>query len=688
MRRTIYILCWLLVTLSANFANAQSKIEQLESKIAAAAENEKAEIYNQLSQLYYTSDAQKSLSSANNALKSAIATKDIGSEAKAHINIGLANYKLKNYSEAIGSYKAALAIYEKHNSVEGMAYIYIQMGATYSSMKNSSSAVTYFQKSFDSYKSLNNNQGLSRSLMSMGDALVKQGKTKNALIKYKEAIPYYKAGNDNQGLAYAYNKIGATYSNFGNYEEAKTMLTKAMSIAKSSNMSNLSNDISRNLKIVEDNIKSAVEGKSEFAKAEEEAVSEKIQELEVKSSQFEEKTSDFLQKIGALDEEAKLAAMLVKIKEDALKQEKMLKDKKAQELELLTKEKEIDDAKHAASAAANKAEIEKKNTIAFGLVGGLVFLAAIAFLILARYQQKKKANNLLEQQNKEIKEQKEEISGQKSELETQKAQLEKTNRQMSDSIDYAKRIQSALLSSKAKIQILLPEFLLLFKPKSVVSGDFYWIREKNGKVLFAAADCTGHGVPGAFMSIISNNVLNDIISKHSTTNPGEILKLASDSIIDRLQDKEAQVVESSDGTKTEWEVKDGMDIALCALDRSTLKLQYAGAHNPLYIVRNGELIEYRGDRLFIGNTDETTVFKTHDVQLQKGDMIYVFSDGFADQRGGPDNKKFYYKPFQDMLIEYSQKSMDEQQSHYDKVITEWMGTHEQIDDIIIFGVKV
>ena len=291
--------------------------------------------------------------------------------------------------------------------------------------------------------------------------------------------------------------------------------------------------------------------------------------MEVKSSQLEEQTSEFLNTIATLDEENKIIALVAKVNEDALKQEKLLKEQKAQELELEKKENQIKEAE----IEKKRAEIERQNAITAGLIVGLVFLAAIVFLILNRYQQKRKANTQLAKQNQEITEQKEEISGQKEKLEEQKSQLERTNRQISDSIDYAKRIQNALLSSKTKISALLPESFILFKPKAVVSGDFYWIKEKNGSILFAAADCTGHGIPGAFMSIISNNVLNDIMAQHDTSNPGEILKIASDKIIALLQDKESQVVESSDGSKIEWEVKDGMDIALCSLNKDSLQLQ-------------------------------------------------------------------------------------------------------------------
>jgi len=681
MKKILFFLLIAGCSLLALNISGQSSVEQLEAQLNTAPESDKANIYNQLAQLYFNTDLNKSLESANSALSSAKTSQNVSDEATAHINLGLANSKLAQYEEAITNFQASLAIHETHSSETGIGYNYIQIGLCYGQLKKSATAMSYFDKAFLVYDGLNDSKGMSHALVSVGEEHFTNGDYKKAIAVYKKAITYDEKTNDKLAMAHTYNMIGSSYSNFGNYELAKSTLVKALALAQESNQSVLTNNIQRNLDVVEGNLRSYQESKSEFQKTEEAKKEEKIQDLEVRSSQLEEKTSDFLSKIATLDEENKIIALLAKVNEDALKQEKMLKEQKAQELELQKKESLIKEA-------ASRAEIEKKNAITIGLIFGLIFLAAIAFLILNRYQQKRKANLQLARQNQEITEQKEEISSQKERLEEQKSQLERTNRQITDSIDYAKRIQNALLSSRIKISTLLPESFILFRPKAVVSGDFYWIKEKNGSILFAAADCTGHGIPGAFMSIVSNNVLNDITAQQATTNPGEILKMASDQIIERLQDKEAQVVESSDGTKIEWEVKDGMDIALCSLKKDSLQLQYAGAHNPLYLIRDGELTEYRGDRLFIGNTTESTVFKTHDISLKKGDMLYVFSDGFADQRGGPENKKFYYQPFQDMLLEIHKKSMEEQQTHLDKVLADWMGNHEQIDDVIIFGVRI
>lgn len=683
MNKLIYALCLVVFSSFTLIVSGQSKVEQLEAKLSTATDADKPNIYNQLAQTLLYSNTTKSLEYANSALSSSKAIKNLGTEATAHINIGLGNVKLNKRDAAINNFKSALTIYENYKSDEGIAYVFIQLAICYEGMKDYSPALTYYQKAIVIHKKLNNSLALARSHVGIGDHYLKKKKTDDAVSYYKQSIPYYKTVKDQEGTARAYIKIGVAYSNFGNFIEAQKMLNKASSIASANNLTSLNNEIASNLEVVEKNLE--VSGaKSEFEQIEEAKVEEKIQSLEVKSEQLQSQTSDFLSKIDGLTEENKVAALLVKVKEDALRAETLLKEKKAQELTLANVENEAKEARLAAGEAelaASAAEIESKNILAAGLVGGLVFLAAIAFLILTRYQQKKKANNQLAEQNAEITQQKEEILKQKS-------KLERTSRQISDSIDYAKRIQSALLISKTKIKTLLPESFILFKPKAVVSGDFYWVKEQSGKVLFAAADCTGHGVPGAFMSIISNNVLNDVTTKNPMATPGDILKKSSDEIIYRLQDKEAQVVEASDGTKTEWEVKDGMDIALCSLNTTTLQLQYAGAHNPLYIIRNGELIEHRGDRLFIGNTTDETVFKTHDIQLQKGDMLYVFSDGFPDQRGGPEGKKYYYQPFQDKLIELHQQPMDEQQAHLDKIITDWIGTGEQIDDIIIFGIKV
>ena len=293
-------------------------------------------------------------------------------------------------------------------------------------------------------------------------------------------------------------------------------------------------------------------------------------------------------------------------------------------------------------------------------------------------------------------------------------------------INYAKRIQNAILPPLKLMKEYLPESFILYKPKDVVAGDLYWMESvsfiankervkqsannekiasseslrsynRNDVILFAAADCTGHGVPGAMVSVVCNNALNRTVREYGLTNPAEILNKTREIVVQEFE-------------KSDDDVKDGMDIALCSLKfnissfkltgpQTVAMLQYAGANNPLWIIRpisknlepqtlNFELIEVKPNKQPIGKTDNPLSFTTHEIQLQKGDTIYVFTDGFADQFGGPKGKKLMYKPFKELLLFIQDKTMDEQKIVLEKHFEEWKGSLEQVDDVCIIGVRI
>lgn len=272
----------------------------------------------------------------------------------------------------------------------------------------------------------------------------------------------------------------------------------------------------------------------------------------------------------------------------------------------------------------------------------------------------------------------EEVVRQKSEIENKNEELEILYKQVTDSIHYAKRIQEAILPPNHTIQEILPNAFVLYKPKDIVSGDFYWIEKKHNLTYFAAVDCTGHGVPGAFMSLVGHNILKDIINNTSIIQPSEIL--------DRLRDGVVSTLRVNDSGR---QAKDGMDMTLCTINYETLELQYAAAFNPLYIIRDGELILHPANKfpigLFIG---EKTNFDNYSIQLQKGDQIYIFSDGYADQFGGPKGKKFMIGNFRKLLTLIATMPIDDQKEKLDQVLLTWQGEQEQVDDVLVIGVKI
>ena len=380
-----------------------------------------------------------------------------------------------------------------------------------------------------------------------------------------------------------------------------------------------------------------------------------------------------------------------------------LTEEQRQKIEILNLEEEV-------KATKIKAQRLQLNI----LLISILLILVITFFIFQRYlykrkvnKQLKKQNNIITQQNEEIKAQNEEIKVQKEEIEIQKNTAEnqrdeigKKNKKITDSINYAQKIQSTIIPQIEIINNYLPHNFVFFKPRDIVSGDFYWFSKisfgKNGEIhinenvvcekelfIFTAADCTGHGIPGAFMSMLGISFLNETVFFNQVFEADQILNTLREKIKKALRQTGKMI-----------EQKDGMDMAMCVLDKKNMKMEFAGANNPLLLVRknklteNYEVIEYKGDLMPVGiQSENDPPFKKHTVNLEKNDACYIFSDGYFDQFGGPKNKKFLLKNFHGVITGIQEKSMPEQQEHIINVLEKWQGTKEQVDDILIIGVK-
>ena len=258
-------------------------------------------------------------------------------------------------------------------------------------------------------------------------------------------------------------------------------------------------------------------------------------------------------------------------------------------------------------------------------------------------------------------------------IQEQKEQIEEAHQEIKDSIAYAKRIQTAILPPTGMMNDHLKDHFVLYKPKDVVAGDFYWLEPGIGTEFFAAADCTGHGVPGAMVSVVCNNALNRSVREFGLSIPGKILDKTREIVIEEFE-------------KSEEEVKDGMDICLCALRGSML--QFAGAHNALWLIRKGELIEYKGDKQPVGKFMAATEFTTHNIELQTGDTFYILTDGFVDQFGGDKGKKFKPKNLKSLLLSIQDKPIEDHKQILDETFEKWKGELEQVDDVCVIGVRI
>ena len=253
--------------------------------------------------------------------------------------------------------------------------------------------------------------------------------------------------------------------------------------------------------------------------------------------------------------------------------------------------------------------------------------------------------------------------------------IEEQHKDITDSIQYSKRIQEAIMPPIHLWETILPDSFLLYKPKDVLSGDFYWMEKTKDSIYFAACDCTGHGVPGAMVSVICSTALNRAVKEFGIKDPGKIL--------DKVRELVLETFEKSEGS-----VQDGMDISLCCLNTKTLELIWSGANNPLWYLDKGEAIEVTATKQPIGQVDDPVSFISHTIQMNKNDIIYIFTDGYADQFGGPKGKKFKYKQLKELLVNNANKTMKEQRDILLNAFETWRGNLEQVDDVCVIGVRV
>ena len=254
-------------------------------------------------------------------------------------------------------------------------------------------------------------------------------------------------------------------------------------------------------------------------------------------------------------------------------------------------------------------------------------------------------------------------------------ELAEKNKNITDNINYAQRIQHGLLSRPTQLNAIFPKSFVLDMPRDIVSGDFFWCYQRRNKKFIAVADCTGHGVPGAIVSVVCSNALNRAVKEFKIIEPGKILDKVRELVLETFE-------------KSQDNVQDGMDISLCCINTNRKEVRWSGAHNPLWYVKQGEIHELPPDKQPIGKHDNPQPFHTHSLNLQKGDTLYLFTDGYADQFGGPKGKKFRYKHFEEMLLANAGKAMDEQKNILENSLNEWKGNLEQVDDILVMGVRI
>ncbi len=555
--------------------------------------------------------------------------------AQAFANIGNIYFFFgENYDKALEYYDRSLKLSEEIQDSATIANLLNSIGNIYNQRKEYQKARDYFQRSLSINKKIGKKSGIATAQNNLGRNLAFLEKYPEALEYCKKAVESWKAIGNDRGIALALMDVGFVYSRWGIFDKALQYYFRSLRLAKELNM------------------------RSEIV-------------------DYYKEISNIYEKMGNTSKALDYYKLHSELK-DSIFNEKTQKQIAELETKFKTQEKEKEIAQKKSELLKKEAELLRSKILRNSLFAGLILLVLLAFWLFNRFMIKKKANDLLEARNEEILKQKEEIETQRDEIERQRDVVMAQKKEITDSIMYARRIQSAVLPPEEQIEALLDDYFILFRPRDIVSGDFYWLTEKEGKTIVVAADCTGHGVPGAFMSMLGITFLNEILTQVKSLKANEILNELREHVKTSLRQ-----------TGKQGEAKDGMDLALCIIDKENQTMQYAGAYNPLYLVRNNEITRYKADRMPIGiYLREKETFTNNEIKIQKGDRFYIFSDGYVDQFGGENDDKFSSKRFKKMLLDVHQKPMPEQREILNNTIEKWMENTKQIDDMIVIGVKI
>lgn len=551
--------------------------------------------------------------------------------ASSWFNIGHIYTDMKEFDHAMECYNKSLSIHEKIRNKQGVAASLNGIGNIYYERGEIEKAMEYYQNSLREYESIGNVQGISNSLNSIGNMYFELKKADTSLVYYLKALKFCELSGDMQLISHVSNNIGKVYTYKKRYGEANRYCKKALSLAKQ--------------------VGAAIEVREAAATL------YKLYKLTGNNSaaleMFELHVSV---RDSIFKNENQREIINQKYKHDYELQAAQDSVKNAEEQKI----KDVEIARQQALSEKKDSELKNQRTQQYALFGGLALVIVFSFFIYNRFRITQKQKLIIEQKEKETHHQKDII--------------EEKQKEIIDSINYAKRLQQAILAPKDEIDKYFPENFLFYKPKDIVAGDFYFFETTSESIFYAAADCTGHGVPGAMVSIVCSNALTRSVKEFELTDPGKILDKTRDLIVETF-------------LKSKQDVKDGMDISIISIDRKTRQIKWAGANNPLWYIENDELKEINADKQPIGKTDQPKPFTTHDLPSSLS-VLFLFTDGFADQFGGPKGKKFKYSNLQKLLLENANEKQETILIKLEKAFTDWKGELEQVDDVCIIGIRL
>lgn len=679
--KTRNILYILLLVACFSFQSKASNLDSLSKYISSASEDTtKIEALIKLGKKLRNGQVDSATTIFQQALQLSKKIKWRKGEALAYGTLATCKSIQSDYPGAIEYYYNALAIHEELNNLDGVAVMYAGLGVLYKNTNDLEKALELHNKALEIDLKRGDTARTSLHYGNIGVVYKHLQDFDKALEYYGKALEIDTKNNNIDGQSRHLGNIGVIHKNLENYEEAITYYFKALEISEQQN------DL-EGILIKSQNLGNLYILLGKYAEAEKYIqraldLSNQLGSLNGLYSGYSKQTT--LYEHMGRDKEALKSLRLAMAYKDSIFNEENKKEILRQEVNFeFEKKQAIEQAEHEKELAVAASEQKRQQLFLVFLAVVLLAVIIISFIIYKSLKNSNKQKQLIEQQ--------------KFEVEQQKIIVDNKNKEITDSIIYARRIQQAILPPKEVLSKNLENGFILYKPKDVVSGDFYWMESSdintNGaleKAIFlAAADCTGHGVPGAMVSVVCNNALNRAVREFKLTNPAEILDKVRLLVIETFE-------------KSEEEVNDGMDIALCSLtfqipsaelneSETVATLQYAGANNALYMVKTNDkekLIEIKPNKQPIGKVDNPEPFTQHTIKLQKGDTIYMFTDGFADQFGGKKGKKLMYKPFKNLLLSIQDKTMNEQKAMLGQYFEDWKGNLEQVDDVCVIGVRI
>jgi len=572
-----------------------------------------------------------------------------------------------NLIKALEKYHESLHLYQRIENNQGISTAFNNLGVLYSIIGDTSKALDYHHQSLSLKIEMNDSLGTALSYNNIGSIYETSGVPFKALEYYENALKISKQINDLRGEAMAYDNIGDIYFDEEVYGKALEYYKKGLKtwelceydLGISTGKNNLANVLIQMGKWEE----------AEKLALESNEIAENL-DYPIDLMHSSKTLMNIYEHKKAYEKAFYYSKSYSNLKEQ-IQNERHVNEAFKKSMTYEYQRTALQDSlKFENERQLNQAVLKQKRTESYALYAVLALLIILFLVGLKNFNRKKKDHELIQLQ-------KAEVEAKNLKIEEQHLILRNTHQEISDSITYAKRIQSAILPSNEQIKSNFDDSFVLFMPKDVVSGDFYWSFQKDKEVLVAVADCTGHGVPGAMVSIVCNNALNRCVREFALFEPGTILDKARDIVIEAFE-------------STSKFVKDGMDISLLKVNLETFEVEWAGANNPLYLLkRDSKEIEIiSADKQPIGKFEMPKPFKNNSLKLEKGDRIFLFSDGFMDQFGGSKGKKYKYSKFRDFLLSIQHLQMEEQKQSLKAEFNAWKGELEQVDDICIVGLKL